>query len=126
MTDHITELPAGLDRAILRILSYHEGADSAISRVMLRGDCLRHGFHVNDRTLRAAINHLRKQGHLICSAGGDGGGYFIPANSQEFEDYVTHELHPRAMDLLEQEKAMRATAESTWGRYSPDNQLRMI
>jgi hypothetical protein len=126
MTDHITELPAGLDRAILRILSYHEGADKAISRVMLRGDCLRHGFHVNDRTLRAAINHLRKQGHLICSAGGEGGGYYQPASQEEFEDYIHHELYPRVFDMLEQVKAMKVTAKKTWGTYLPDNQLPLL
>lgn len=124
MSDYISDLPAGLDRAILRILSFHKGAENAISRFSLEMQCAQHGFPESDRQIRACINLLRKQGHLICSAGGEGGGYYIPATRDELEDYFARELHPRALDLLEQERAMRATAEKTWGQYA--GQMRMI
>ena len=44
---------------------------------------------------------------------------FTPADWNELDDYFYRELHPRAMNILEQEKAMRSQAEKTWGRYSP-------
>lgn len=119
MTDYIGELPAGLDRALLRILSFHKGADNAISRIMLKGDCGRHGYHINERTMRAAINHLRKQGYPICSMGGENGGYYMATTRQELDDYIAREPQARINDFSEQIKAMRSA-------YPPDNQLRMI
>ena len=123
-SDIISSLPAGVERAILRVLSFHQGAENAIPRFNLLADIKWHGFDISEREMRAAINSLRKGGALICSAGGNGGGYFSPASPQELEDYFQRELHPRAMDLLEQEKAMREAAEKTWGKYSPEQQLR--
>ena len=115
----ISTMPAGLDRAILRILSFHKGKDSVISRDDLVKACAAQGYKFkDDRPIRACINDLRKRGNLICSAGGNGGGYFSPASPQEFDEYLMRELHPRAMDLLEQEKAMRAAAEKLWGAAS--------
>ena len=119
MNDYITQMPAGLDRAILRILSFHEGAENAISRVMLKGDCGRNGFHINERTMRAAINHLRKQGHPICSTGGEGGGYYMATSRAELDDYIMREPQARINDFSEQIKAMRA-------HYPADNQMSLI
>ncbi len=104
----IAEMPVGLDRVLLRILSYHVGFDAAISRKRLLCELNNNGFKMkDDRPARLCINQLRKKGVPICSSGGDGGGYWLAANNAELDEFISHELHPRAMDLLEQEKAMR-------------------
>jgi hypothetical protein len=122
----IDELPAGLDRATLRVLSSHIGRELAISRVELVTDVGLLGFKVHERAERAQINQLRKQGYPICSTGGEGGGYFMARDWDELEEYIEREVHARAMDLLEQEQALKSQAEKTWGRYSPDKQARMF
>lgn len=109
--------PPGLDREILRILQARVGRDQALPRARLL--VLVHNMPncrtVSDRQLRAAINQLRKDGNLICSAGGEEGGYYSPASWDELDDYLQRELHSRAMDMLEQEKALKRAAERRWG-----------
>jgi hypothetical protein len=126
LDEMIKDMPAGLDRAILRVLSFHQGRKQAISRGRLVDDLARLGFEVNERVMRASINALRKAGHLICSTGGEGGGYYLPADWNELEEFIDRELHPRAMDLLEQEQALKASAEKQWGRYSPEKQISLF
>ncbi len=119
----IKEMPAGLERGILRILSFHQGKANAISRGRIVAELALMGFPADERVMRACINQLRKDGQLICSMGGEGGGYYLPENHEELEDYIERELRPRANDLHEQEKALRAAAEKRWGRYSPEKQI---
>ena len=109
-------LPAGVERALLRILSFHVGEEKAIRKPDLMGDLAVMGFRMNDdRGVRALINELRKRGHLICSKGGIGGGYWIALNRAEMEEFLEREVHSRAMDLLEQEKALRQAMNEKWG-----------
>ncbi len=128
----IDDMPAGLDRAILRVLSFHQGKANAISRKQLVGDpehpgeLDRLGFHVPERMARACINELRKAGSLICSMGGEGGGYYLAESQEELIEYIEHEVDPRAMDLLEQAKALRSAAEKRWGKYAPEKQIAMF
>ena len=119
----IADLPHGLDRAILRVLSYHVGRENAISRQDLLEAVASHGFIVQDRQLRLAINEQKKQGVMICSTGGVNGGYWLAANWSELQEYIDRELHSRAMDLLEQEQALKAAAEKRWGKYSIQERL---
>lgn len=119
----ITELPPGLDRATLRVLSYHIGRNQAINRVQLLEALKDLGFNVHERAARACINQLRKKGHLICSTGGHKSGYWIAENWTELNEYIDRELHARAMDLLEQERALRSQAERQWGMYSTQRSL---
>lgn len=65
LDEMISEMPPGLDRAILRVLSFHQGRDKAIGRGRLVGDLARAGFKVNERVMRACINELREAG-TIC------------------------------------------------------------
>lgn len=119
------ELPAGIERAVLRVLDFHVGREAAISRsglVMALGQV---GFPVSEREARQVVNELRKAGEPICSTGGEGGGYWRAADWQELNAYIEHELHSRAVDLLEQESALRREAERVWGRFSPGVQVRM-
>jgi len=120
-----TELPAGIERAMIRLLDFHVGREKAISRGDLVLVLTASGFRVSERVARQVINELRKRGFLICSTGGEGGGYWLAVSWQELNEYIERELHARAMDLLEQEKALRREAERRWGRYSPNLQTRM-
>ena len=121
----VEEMPAGLDRAILRVLSFHVGRSLAISRGDLVVAVAQHGFFVHERQARAAINLLRKAGQAICSTGGEDGGYWLAAGWDELLEYLEREIHSRAMDLLEQEGALRRAAEMRWGVYSAERQTRM-
>lgn len=121
----IDELPAGLDRAMLRVLCFHVGRATAIGRQDLVQALKAHGFKVHERAARAAINQLRKAGYPICSTGGEEGGYWYAANWTELMEYIEREIHSRAMDLLEQEGALREMGKKRWGEYSPAKQSRM-
>ncbi len=121
----VDELPAGLDRAVLRVLSYHVGREKAISRGDLVVAIAQHGFFMHERAVRAAINLLRKQGQPICITGGEDGGYWLAKDWEELNEFLEREFHSRAMDLLEQEGALKKRAEEVWGRFSPGKQTRM-
>jgi hypothetical protein len=109
------------------VLKFHTGRKNAVSRPAMLTYLKQLGFNLkDDRPMRAAINLLRKQGIEICSAGGENGGYWLAADHEELEEYIQRELHPRAMDLLEQEKALKAEAEKRWGRYSPEKQASLF
>lgn len=124
----IDQLPAGLDRAILRIISFHVGHDNRISRVQFILDLKTHGFDYthDDRIPRLCINKLRKEGVEICSTGGSKGGYWMANGHEELEEFLEHEVDKRAKDLHEQASAMRKAAEKRWGRYSPAKQVSMF
>lgn len=111
----IDEMPPGLDRAVLRVLSQRRGREMAISRDDLLAALRSLGFKVHERQARATINELRKSGQMICSTGGEGGGYWLASSWEELEEYLSREVHPRAMDLLEQEAALRRSGELAWG-----------
>jgi len=122
----IDNLPAGLDRAMLRVLSFHIGHGNVISRGRLVAELANCGFQVHEREARACINLLRKDGIAICSTGGGEGGYWLAADQDELEEFIQKEMDSRAMDLLEQARAMRAAAEKRWGRYSPEKQASLF
>lgn len=107
---------------VLAILEHHQGRENAISRSALLLELATGGNPTHDRVCRAAINALRKSGTPICSTGGIAGGYFLAASQKELEDYIDCELHSRAMDLLEQEKAMRQGA-AAWLQRGETKQL---
>ena len=119
----VDELPPGLDRAVLRVLGFHPGREAAISRADLLRELANHGFRVPDRAARATINQLRKLGNPICSAGGEGGGYYMARDWKELDEFIEREMHSRAMDLLEQEKALRKEGERRWGRLRQQMEL---
>ena len=105
-------------RALLSTLQLHIGKNNAIPRSDLLEKLKMMGWEIPDRAMRSQINLLRKQGALICSCGGHGGGYYIARDWSELEDYIGQELRPRAMDLLEQEKALKTGARREWGENS--------
>jgi predicted DNA-binding transcriptional regulator YafY len=111
----IDELPAGLDRALLRVLSFHTGRGLAIGRGDLVRELKRHGFDVHERAARACINQLRKQGFPIGSTGGEDGGYWICKSWNEVKEYVDRELTSRIIDLAETKAGMLRGAQERWG-----------
>ena len=119
------DLPMGLDRTLLRILDYHKGRGMAIGRYALVHQCKQMGFPVHERVIRAQINELRKAGTPICSTGGEDGGYWMAEDWHELLEYIEREIHSRAMDLLEQEKALKLAGEKLWGRWSEERQFKL-
>jgi len=111
----ISSLPFGLDRALLRVLSFHNGRENAIGRGEVVDTLKRHGFDVHERQARQAIHDLRRDGHLICSAPGENGGYYMATSNREVNDFIQREIHPKAMDLLETEKSIREAAKKKFG-----------
>src|SRR4030042_6553315 len=76
----ISEMPAGLERVILRNLNFHKGRENAISRIQLLKELKAVGFTIDDRKMRACIKKMRKSekpGTWICSTGGGNGGYRV-------------------------------------------------
>jgi hypothetical protein len=108
--------------AVLSVLKSHVGRANAIGRsrlcaalaVMGFGEPSKGVLRVDERKVREAVSALRKSGELIGSTGGIGGGYWVLADMREVRAFFDGELRPRAMDLLETEKAMRIAAERRW------------
>jgi len=67
----IIHLPRGLDRAVLRILSYHVGREHAISHFELFNALSI--YQIDARQLHAQIRQLRRSGYLVGSASGQQG-----------------------------------------------------
>lgn len=111
----ISAMPFGLDRALLRVLAFHNGRENAIGRGEMVDTLKRHGFDVHERQARQVIHDLRRDGHLICSAPGEAGGYYMAQSNREVDDFIQRELHPKAMDLLETEKSIRESAKKKFG-----------
>ncbi len=121
----LEDLPRELDRLVLQTLGSHIGRDRAVSRrdlvTRLRGAMLNLGMPASrlDRNLRLSINRLRKGGYPIASTGGRSGGYFLAGSQAELDEYLKIEVHSRAMDLLEQERAMREGGSRIWPQQAP-------
>lgn len=110
----IDNLPEGLDRALLRVLSFHVGRQNAIVKGDILRDLALHGYRVNERTFRAQVNQLRKDGYLICSAANDPVGYYLPGSAEEFEDFVHQEYLAKIADMQEVLSAMQKSARQQW------------
>lgn len=111
----ISAMPFGLDRALLRVLSFHNGRENAIGRGAMVETLKAHGFDVSERQARQAIHDMRREGHLICSAPGENGGYFMAESRRDVDEFIDREIHPKAMDLLETEKSIRESAKRKFG-----------
>jgi hypothetical protein len=111
----IAQMPAGLDRAVLRLMLFHAGHERAIGRVELVMSVRMMGFDVHERLVRHCIRGLRREGHLICSAPGEDGGYYMAETLAEFEEFAQHEFLAKIGDMSETLAAMRAAAKETFG-----------
>ena len=111
----IKDMPVGLDRAVLRLLSFHTGHTRAIGRVELVLNMKLMGFDVHERLVRHCIRGLRRAGHLICSAPGEDGGYYMAWSLAEFEEFARHEFLAKIGDMSVTLAAMRASAKEAFG-----------
>lgn len=115
-----------LRECVLYLLNFHQGRRQAVSRANLLWKVQSHGFDdIDDRTLRAMIHDLKKEGELIGSTGGAGGGYYMLAGWAELDEYLEREVRARALDLLDQEKVLRQAAEIHFGPR-PSAQLALL
>lgn len=109
------EYPPGLEKTIYQALFRCPGRDNAISRARLLMVVQSCHPKTTDRQLRACINQMRKDGVMICSTGGEDGGYWLAANWDELNEYLDREVHSRLTDLAEQERALKEAGVSRWG-----------
>jgi len=116
MTEIQVDLFQILKDAVLQLLTPRVGREHAISRKDLLVFLMQNGVRFGDeREVRMAIHALRREGNMILSTGGAGGGYWLAAAWGELNEYLDREVRPRAVDLLDQERILRAEAERTWG-----------
>lgn len=112
---YVIDLPAGIERTVLRIVSQYT-AERSISRGQLVADCRRMGFpKVSERVVREAIKQLRRQGHLICSAPGVDGGYYLARSKAEYHTFREAEYMAKIADMRETVTAMDAAAAAQFG-----------
>lgn len=96
-------VPAGLCENVLYHLQKCQGRHAAINRDVLAGrEC------VSDRKIRAAIEELRRAGHLIGSTSSSG-GYYMICEPEEFDEFI-REYKSRAARILENCTAMERSA----------------
>lgn len=109
------EYPPGLEKSVYQVLFERVGRDNAISRGALLSLVQAMYPKTTDRQLRACINAMRKDGVMICSTGGEDGGYWTPASWDELSEYLDREVVSRLTDLAEQRSALVRAGEERWG-----------
>lgn len=114
MSDYISLQP-GLERAVLRVLDNYRGRTNAIGRNELTALVKRLGYPTSERQVREAIKQLRRQGHLICSAPGDDGGYYIAEDMAEYQEFRRIEYAAKINDMIETLRAMDDAAKAAFG-----------
>jgi hypothetical protein len=105
--DHlISEMPAGAERAVLRVLSFHIGLGQAIQKDTLISESAKHGAHFsNERQVRLTIVDLRKQGIPICASSGES-GYYLAGTLEEYKEFRGREYVKKIVDMRETVSAM--------------------
>lgn len=111
----IDSIPPGLERAILRTLSFHQGKGNAIGRMEMVEAAARMGMRVHERQLRECIKQLRRQGHLIGSLAGEAGGYYLIATQKEYQEFKRTEFLAKIADMSETLSAMDRAAQAQFG-----------
>ena len=101
--------------AVIRCLSKRTGRANCISRDNLVNQVRYYGMQVHERQVREAIKQLRRAGHLICSAAGEGGGYYMAGSKQEYSEFRQAEFAAKISDMSETMRAMDQTAQKDFG-----------
>ena len=115
-------LPPDLGLAIMILLSFHVGHRNTISRVNLCAELKVH--RITERQLREQIKQLRRSGHLIGSASGENGGYYLITTPEELQEFLRTEYQAKIDDMRQTVEAMTNAASQRWGPASI--QLRML
>jgi len=115
----LANMPPGLERSVLRVLSYHIGGHNRIDRKNLVQLAFNAEWsETRDRQVREAIAKLQLEYPILSDSGA--GGYWIASDYDEVEAYAA-EIDSRAKDLLEKSRSLRAIAERTLG-----TQMRLV
>ncbi len=102
----LATMPAGAERTVLRVLSFHVGLANAIQKPDLIDACKQSGTHFsNERQIRLSIVNLRKAHVPVCASSGDS-GYYLPASLEEYTEFYTREYLKKISDMRETVKAM--------------------
>lgn len=81
------DLPYGLERTVLRLVSRQIGKDNAISRDYIHKIVLeRHNLDIDARTLRKTLEVIRSKGIRICDLE-NGAGLFIAKTEEEYQAF---------------------------------------
>ena len=105
--------PSDLDRSLLTLLSAHAGRANPISRLDLCAALSR--YRLSERQIREQIRLLRRAGHLIGSAPGEDGGYYLITTLEEFNEFMQSEYLAKIKDMSETAHAMTRAANRVWG-----------
>lgn len=95
------------------------GKAHAISRYSLLNRMQGAGFDIGERELRDHIKQLRRDGKLICSTPGEGGGYYIATSPEEVEEFLDTELRAKRDDLSQTIHAIEQSAHRTFNQAQP-------
>lgn len=109
-----------LDKEVLYLLNRHIGKDNSIDRWLmvfdLFGERVAHekqnDDHPLDRAIRASVNRLRKQGHLICDLG-NGKGRYLAKDEKEFWEMYSYYATP-LKERAEVLRSMKKSALQKW------------
>ena len=104
------------DKAVLDILSRHNGFEHAIGRTTLLNHMRAREFTLNERMLRRSIYNLRRMGYLICSRSGNEGGYYMATTYGEYETFRHAEYASKISDMSETMKIMDSHADQQFVR----------
>lgn len=117
-----------IEKAVMRILSFHVGREKVISGNRMWEELKAQGLKVSEtKIFRDEINKLRKEGWPIGSTGGKNGGYWLCKDRIELRTVIDRQIKPFAKDLHEQERAMIRSANLFFGGQlsvfdAPDNE----
>lgn len=125
----LDNMQPGIEKAVLREVSFHKGKDHAISQENLLEAIKSTSYakKVTKRQLRITINELRKTGWLIASSSGAGGssGYYVPATWNEYLEYKKFQMS-YALDILEIFKVLDVKAREMFSDEINMDQARLF
>jgi hypothetical protein len=107
--DHlISEMPAGVERAVLSVLRFHIGAAAAIHKPDLIREVARLGFHLKDeRQVRLAIQNLRDLGYGVEADSSESGYYLAdPRQLSDFYAFTQREYWSKIRTMTRRVRAM--------------------
>jgi hypothetical protein len=124
----LSTMPAGAERSVLRVLSYHVGLADAIQKPDLIIECAKIGTHFKDeRQVRKVIVDLRKRGIAVCSSSGDS-GYFLASSLTEYQEFRGREYIKKIVDMKETVTAMDTSVKQMFApeyqRYQQEKSAR--
>ena len=124
------EVPEGIKRDVMTVLSGHVGNERRMSRQMIAA-MLRYLQPVYknkravrlDRMVRLAIAELQEEGYAILSDSGKG-GYWLAGSKDEVEKTAL-EMESRAEKLRKKALALRKAGKQAWVKPEGAEQLRL-